>query len=528
LAGLVSGERGYRYDPLDHHGPILYWLTLPSLWLSGASDFAQTTEWDYRIIPVVFGAGLILLLFLVADGLGRGPTICAGLLATLSPAMVFYSRYYVQETLFVFFTFAVIACAWRWFRSRSIAWAVGAGASLGLAHATKETSILAAAAMVAGVVLAALWAGRSPLSRNAKEGTNRNAGEGTNDESPLSRNAGEGQGVRGRFPTASILAAAVAACVVSVALYSSFGADWRGPLDSILAYASYLHRGSEAGIHNHPWFYYLELITCFRPARGFFWTEGLIVGLAAVGAVVSLVRSLRFRDDSVLQGKARLLGSDPDPAFCSFLAFYTLVLTIEYSAIPYKTPWCLLGFLHGMTMLAGVGAWGLIRALPGRALKLVMGAILVAGMAHLAWESYWLNFRLYADQRNPYVYAHTSKDALNLAAQMERLARVSPEGHDMTIHVVTPENYWPLPWYLRQFNANHVGYWNDVADWARQTAPYPPPSVILLTTDIQPAIDARLRAGYAKQMIFGLRPGVLISVYVREDLWQAFIAAAQK
>ena len=538
LAGIVPGERGYRYDPREHHGPILYWLTLPSLRLSGATDFAQTDEAAYRIVPVVFGAGLIVLLSLVADGLGRGPVIWAGLLATLSPAMVFYSRYYVQETLLVFFSFAAIACGWRWFRSRSIGWAVAAGASLGLAHATKETSILAAAAMVAGVIFAAVWAGKTPLAREA----------------------GEGQGVRARLHFAPLLAAAISACVVSVAIYSSFGADWQGPLDSILAYATYLRRGSETGIHNHPWFYYLGLLTCFRPARGFFWTEGLIVGLAAVGLVSSLNRSSRFREgetpaeprkhadsagsraarqeprppgiiqrDSALQGKAAGPSSRaPHPGFCSFLAFYTLVLTGAYAAIPYKTPWCLLGFLHGMTMLAGVGAWALIRAIPGRGLKLLMGAILIAGTVHLGWESYWLNFRLYADQRNPYVYAHTSSDVLNLAAQVERLAQVAPDGHDMTIHVVTPENYWPLPWYLRRFNPDHVGYWDDVGDWSRQTAPYPPPCVILLTADIQSAVDARLRAGYAKQMIFGLRPGILISVYVRDDLWQAFVAAAQK
>jgi uncharacterized protein (TIGR03663 family) len=516
-AGILLETGVYRYDPREHHGPILYWLTLPSLRLSGAADFAQTNEAMYRIVPVVLGAGLIVLLFLVADGLGRGPVIWAGLLAALSPAMVFYSRYYVQETLLVFFSFAAIACGWRWFRSQSMGWAVAAGTSLGLAHATKETWILAAAAMAAGVVLAALWTGKTPLAREA----------------------GEGQGVRARSYVAPLLAAAVSACVVSIAIYSSFGTDWQGPLDSILAYANYFRRGSETGIHDHPWFYYLELLTCFRPARGFFWTEGLIVGLAAVGLVSSLVRFSRFREgqspaeprrhaDSAGSGPARQGPRPPDPVFCSFLAFYTLVLTVLYAAIPYKTPWCLLGFLHGMTMLAGVGAWAVIRVLPGRALKLLAGAILIAGAVHLGWESYWLNFRLYADQRNPYVYAHTSTDVLNLAAQVERLARVAPEGHDMTINVVTPENYWPLPWYLRRFNPDHVGYWDNVGDWSRQTAPYPPPCVILLTADIQPAVDARLRAGYAKQMIFGLRPGVLISVYVREDLWQAFIAAVQK
>ena len=72
----------------------------------------------------------------------------AGLLVAISPGMVFFSRYYIQETLLVFFTFAAIGCAWRWFRSGSPGWAAGAGASFGLMHATKETWILAAAAMM--------------------------------------------------------------------------------------------------------------------------------------------------------------------------------------------------------------------------------------------------------------------------------------------------------------------------------------------------------------------------------------------
>jgi hypothetical protein len=44
--------------------------------------------------------------------------------------------------------------------------------------------------------------------------------------------------------------------------------------------------------------------------------------------------------------------------------------------------------------------------------------------------------------------------------------------------------------------------------------------------DLQPEVDAKLRAPYNRQMIFGLRPEVLLSAYVREDLWEAFLAAA--
>ena len=45
-----------------------------------------------------------------------------------------------------------------------------------------------------------------------------------------------------------------------------------------------------------------------------------------------------------------------------FLGFYTLLMATAYSVIPYKTPWCLLGFLHGMVLLAGIGAVRLLHA----------------------------------------------------------------------------------------------------------------------------------------------------------------------
>lgn len=515
LAGIVRSDEGYRYDPEEHHGPSLYWLTLPSLWLHGAEDFGQTAEADYRIVPVLFGAGLVLLLFLVADGLGRGAAVVAGVLTVVSPAMVFYSRYYVQEMLLVFFTLGAIACAWRYWRSGALGWAVAAGASLGMMHATKETWVLAAAAMVAAFVLTALWA-------RWRDGAWPSVARGAEQDGPAAGNPS-----RRLRPVVAGLAAAAAFCAVAVALYSSFGADWRGPVDSVLAWKTYWHRGTEPGLHDNPPLFYLERLCAFRPAKGFFWTEGLIVGLAAVGCGVAL--AARSRSPSETPPTAA------DPQFRRFLAFYTLVLTGIYALIPYKTPWCMVSFLHGMILLAGVGAWSLLsfspRWVPRPAVWLVRAlalAALAAGVSHLGWECCRLNLdsRFCADPRNPYVYAHTSPDALNLAAQIERLAQVSPEGHGMVIHVVTPENYWPLPWYLRAFDPRHMGFWQCAEDWHRDTRRHPPPSVIILTPDVQEAVDSCLRDPYNKYMMYGLRPGVLVHVYVREDLWEAFAAAA--
>jgi uncharacterized protein (TIGR03663 family) len=503
-AGILLETGQYRYDPQEHHGPSLYWLTLPSLWLNVRATFAQTTETDYRIVPVVFGVGLIVLLWLLADGLGRGPGVLAGLFTAISPAMVYYSRYYIQETLLVFFTLAALAAGWRYARGKAMVWAALCGAAVGMMHATKETWVLAAAAAGVGGVLSWAWT-------RWREGT--------------------WLVHRADLQLRALIGFLAAACFVALVLYSSFNRNPRGPLDSILAYVVYARRGSEAGIHAHPWYYYLELLLAFRPAKGFFWSEGLIVALAAVGMVVSLARD-------ALPAAQRY--------FCRFLAFYTLALTAIYAAVSYKTPWCLLSFFHGMILLAGVGGWYVLQLawLPRReqesrhgvtrlhwlrlAAAVAATVLLAGGVLQLGRQCYWLNFRVAADYRNPYVYAHTSSDIKNLAGTVDRLVRASPEGHSLTIHVVTPENYWPLPWYLRQIRPELVGYWQNAATWARDAAAAPAPAVIILTPDVQSQVDAALPAGYNRQMLFGLRPDVLVHLYVREDLWGPFVAGRVK
>ena len=109
--GLLFDHGFYRYDPLEYHGPTLYYFTLPLLWLSPYPNYAETEEAVYRLVPVAFGVGLILLLLLAGDGFGWPAAVCTGALTAISPAMVFYSRYYIMEMLLVFFTFGAIAAA---------------------------------------------------------------------------------------------------------------------------------------------------------------------------------------------------------------------------------------------------------------------------------------------------------------------------------------------------------------------------------------------------------------------------------
>jgi uncharacterized protein (TIGR03663 family) len=504
----------YEYDATDHHGPSLYWLTLPSLAIRGVKDLAGSREVDYRIVPALFGVGLIGLLLLFVDGLCRTAVAVAAVLTAISPAMVFYSRYYIQETLLLLFTLAALGCGWRYLRTRRLAWMLLAGGAAGMMHATKETWILSAASAAAAVGLT--WGWSRICSRPAPRAARLAAPGGRHAERA------------GYFAIAwHLLAGVLVACLVAAAFFSVFGKNWRGPWASIQAYANYFRRGSEHGEHSEPWYYYLQIVFAYRPAKGFFWSEGFIAVLAIFGAASSL--------SGIAKPKA---GSS---TLRIFLTFYTLLLIVLYSAISYKTPWCALSLLSGMILLAGIGAEAIFSAIQRHAgaqgsaiprlrfglLWLLAIGALTTGAAHLGWQAYRLSFdpRLVCDPRNPYVYSHTPPGLPRLAERLDRLRQRMPPGRELTVHVVVKENYWPLPWYLRKFKPRTVGYWLDPAQWQKDLAHVPMPDALILSEDVDsPELAARLH-DYNGQMIESLRPGSLVRVYVGNRLWPEFIAA---
>ena len=499
----TTGE--YVYDPHEYHGPALYYATLPAMWLSGAKDFTEASETTFRIVPVVFGVGLILLLLLIMDGLGRWAALVAGVFIAVSPAMTFYSRYYIQETLLVFFTLATIAAGWRYVRTRRVGWALLTGACVGLMHASKETCLISFGCLLLalfGTLVRELCGSRAGTSVHQTAATANHA-RGAADFSPRGR-------PRGLKPTARcsahpnshwllvISASILLALIVSVLLYSALFRHWSGPVDSIRAFATYFQRAGGNGLHDHPWYYYLQLLLFSKFAPGPWWSEALILVLAVLGMVAVLVRHKP---------------SDADGTLLGFLARYALLMLVIYTAIPYKTPWCLLQFFCPLILLAGVGVVVLFRWLKTIPLRVVAGVLLSAATVHLGWQDYQTNFRFHTDYRNPYVYAHPLTDVVRLATWIDRLGQVHPDGRRMLIKVITPDP-WPLPWYLRRFE--RVGYWESPPEDV--DAP-----VVITTHNIQPAVMERLHHEYHNSH-YGLRPDIVLVVNVEQSLWEAFVA----
>jgi uncharacterized protein (TIGR03663 family) len=483
--GSLLQERCYEYDPYEYHGPTLNYLTLVPAWLAGAKNLTQVNEFMVRIVPVFFGVCLILLLLPMTRGLGLGAVFFAAVLTAISPAMVYYSRYYIQEMLLVCFTFGAIVSGYRYTQSRNIGWALSAGVCLGLMHATKETCVIAYAAMFLALLLVLY----------------------------LQRRQGSVQKVSDLVKPSHLIAGLAAGVIVSALFFSSFLSYPTGIVDSIRTYTTYLDRAGGTPVHIHPWYYYLEMLVYWKFADGPVWTEALIVVLAVVGFIAALAKKN-------LSGASRGL--------LRFIAFYTLTMTIVYSAIPYKTPWCLLGFLQGMILLAGVGATVLVKLAPKGLLRLLVLFVLFGVSAQLTWQAYQSSYTYDADSRNPYVYAHPTREIFTVVDKIKEYADVHEDGRDMPVDIICPGgDYWPLPWYLRSFTAVR---WSSEVVGDSSAAP-------LIIASALPEIEAAIAHKlyelippkerkiymylFDKPYYVWLRPGIKLRGFVRRDLWTA-------
>ena len=483
--GELLEEGVYEYDPNEYHGPTLNYLTLIPARLSSAEKLAEISEFTLRVVPVFFGVSLVLLILLIGRGLGSKAAAYAAVLTAISPAMVFYSRYYIQEMLLVSFTFSAIVFGYRYTQSRKVAWVILTGMSLGLMHATKETCIIAFGSMF-------LALGITLLMRREK-GSIVNA-------------------LRAVKPS-HFLAFLAAGIVASALFYSSFLSNPRGILDSIRTYTTYFDRAGNNTLHIHPWYYYIRMLLYSRFFEGPRWSEALIVLLDLVGFAAAVIKKgLSCANIHLVR----------------FLGFYTLILTVVYSIIPYKTPWCVLGFLHGMILLAGVGAVVLVRLLPNVLPRLIVLCLLFEGSIYLLWQSYLNSYEYYSDSRNPYVYAHPTDEVFTIVKRIEEMARVHPDGYKMHIQVICPgKDYWPLPWYLRRFEYETIEWWESV-DNSVASAP-----LIIASPEVEAALTNKLYAltpVQERQMYLflfdepyymWLRPKVKLLGFVRKDLWDA-------
>lgn len=460
----------FKYDPKDFHGPGLHYITRIWSKLAGWGDSSTWTEAQLRTVPVVCGLLLLLTTLLLRNAIGRLATGFAMLLIAISPMEVYYSRYFIMEVPLVLFITLSIAALWHYSQGGGRWWLLLAGFAIGMQHATKETFAINVVAGLVGFAVTKVMVG---------------------DFAP--RRSGYDIGASKRRAASPWLWVIIAAVLTSITIYSGGFKDWLAVKDSALTYLNYFERAGGSG-HEKPWHYYLTLI--FWRKDGLVWSEAMIGGLGIIGMLYAFL-------GNHMKQPAR-------QAFLVFLSVYTLVLFSIYSFLAYKTPWSILSAQHALTLLAGVGAAAIAGALTGKFSRLVFKIAFGLGLYHLLSQTNHAIHLYAADSRNPYVYSHTSTNLLRLLPQVRELQKTAPDDA-FNVLVINRDAGWPLPWYWRDIKSVH--YTTTIPETIDAR-------VIIAEPEMQAALEAKFAGKtYTKPDLFGLRPGVMLNLWIEQSLW---------
>jgi uncharacterized protein (TIGR03663 family) len=484
LLKLVN-EGFYQYDPQNYHGPTLYYFAAVVPWVARllfGKSFAEAhalTDVTVRLTTAAFGIATIWLVLTLRRRCGTLAALAGAALLALSPGAIYISRYFIHETLFVFFTVGLVVAALRFYETAKPLYLMLSAAAAAFLFATKETAIISVAVLLLALAVTTIFV----RLRNGHGHRAQFVGE------ELSRKPADFPSLVERLggPSSLIIASAAALSlflIIEILFYSSFFTNYpNGLYDALKTLQFWTQTGVK--VHVHPWSTYLLWM----------WQgESTILLLGLIGLGFVLWRNAN--------------------SFVVFVALYGFGLFAAYSLIPYKTPWLMLNFVVPLAVISGYALQQIYELAAARKLRIIAVALGAGAFAFSSYQALTLNFLHYDDPAYAYVYVHTERDIFPLLAQIDRIAQRARTGEATPVAIVSPD-YWPLPWYLR--NYSHVTYYGKVT-------PFTEPIVIASPMQVAD-IAAMSGLGYRALNTptnpagtYTLRPGIELLILVRSDL----------
>lgn len=394
----------YEYDPVDKHGPTLYYASLVLNKVIGI-DASELSQASIRLVSIAASVGL---LYLIAFGRRKWDPVAlmAAALFALSPLPVVYGAYFVQEALFGLLGFLTLYTFSEYWRAPSCRKGARFGLWAAALFATKETAIVHVFALfVATLVIQekpfalADWKARASLK-------------------PVAVSIGVFLAIWIFFFTAALT-------------------DLSQLSDSFKAFIHYADRSQGQG-HEKSIAYYATL---FLPQtiEGVRWGEAPFMILALVGFGMLAINR------------------DEHSRFYRLSVFYGFACFLIYSLIPYKTPWLMLSSYVSFAFAAAFALNRFLAARNTKWMRLTTGCVAILVCLQQYQSTKLANYYA-ADARNPYLYQHTSPQFSKLVLRISDLEALEPSAK-LAIAVGGDDNAWPLPWYLRENST--VGYWSD-------------------------------------------------------------------
>lgn len=286
-----------------------------------------------------------------------------------------------------------------------------------------------------------------------------------------------------------IAASLITATLVSLYCYTDGFRQMHGAVDAIRTFFVY----KTVDGHHKPFLYYIHLLAIPFKSGGYWWFGSPVILLALLGYITSYrtTETKRF--------------------FIRFLSYAALGHFLIYSLIAYKTPWlACLPWAH-VCLLAGFALINFSQQ--ARWLQITCGLFIAVSLFSQFQQTRRATGRLASDDRNPFAYVPTRNSIENLTPWLKQLEAIAPDKTLEPIAVVG-SNYWPMPWYLRHFSK--IGYW-----------PSPVPSLqelplVFAMPEMDDLVTQQLQETHTP-LPQGLRAGVAMTLFVRNDLWNQWM-----
>jgi len=285
----------------------------------------------------------------------------------------------------------------------------------------------------------------------------------------------------------------LAAAIVSILFYTDGFRHPQGALDALKTF--FVYKTGEG--HAKPFAWYLQLLALPQQSGGFWWFGTPVVMLAVFAF------GLGFRKDS------------PAPLVIRFIAYAAVGHYLIYSLIDYKTPWlACLPWAH-VCLLAGFAITGMARM--RLAVKLGLSLLVGAALITQFQQARLASGRFASDERNPFAYVPTRQEMETLEPWLRKLQQAAPE-FPLEPLAVIGKDYWPLPWYLRSYD--QIGYW-----------PSPPVNLaeramVFAMPEVADQVTRQLETTHTL-LPRGLRAGVPIYLFVKNDLWRIWMESGK-
>ena len=451
-------EGVWAYDP-SYHGPLLYYVTAGMFWLFGDGDVVG------RIVPSLLGTLIVALVYpLYHMGyLDRRQTLVGALFLSLSPDLVYFSRFLRHDIFMLFFIMLLLVTLLAYIETGSRWYGLGVAIAIAGGMTCKEEFPVILLIFAIYFVYAA-WRGRIRFPA--------------------------------RWKVDLAILAPIAIGIIAL-FYSSLGQHPEILMDAGFRAIQHWTEMHEACRLCGPWYFYLLLFILYELPILILAIVGTAQFLAVhsdlrrrIGGLIRKIRREEFSTSSLVDrisagAGTPVLENAKREEFFGFCIWWMVLSMAFYAVVNEKVPWLIIPQVLPAVFVAVYRMTNL---------KTIIAVASIIFLVLCTWHTSFVP----VDVNEPIVQVQNSEDLRGLFAQIDNSSRVA----------VASKNYWPLPWYYRGVMAKKLSYYgNKVSEATFHDNDFD--LVIAYDAESYPSLD-----GYTKRTI---KLDYWFSLYDNED-----------